>query len=165
VTDLDPIYRFAAERGRAWPHDIALDADGSPVVLYTRRLDDRDTFFYARFDGMRWTSREIVAAGRGRRTFTSGGGGLDHADPRTVLLSRRVGELHQIEAWTTRDGGRSWDSRRLTSHDDGFAMRPVAPRGASPLELALYVWGDPERTRSYTDFLTRIRAVAVPSVT
>ncbi len=93
------------------------------------------------------------------RTFTSGGGSLDHGDPRTVLLSRRTGALHQVEVWTTRDGGRTWASRALTAHADGFAIRPVAPRGPERAALALYVWGDPERTHSFTDYFTRIRAV------
>ena len=65
TSKLDHIYRYSDRGGRAWPHDIALDREGRPHVVYTRRLGGtRDTFYYAYFNGTRWVSRKIVEAGR-----------------------------------------------------------------------------------------------------
>ncbi len=158
TSQLDRVYEYSDAGGRAWGHDIALDGAGAPVAVYTRRVADRDTFFYATFGGARWVSHRIVEAGAGRRSFRSGGASLDHADPRTVYLSRTVGDWNQVEAWTTEDGGRTWADRRLTADPAGYAIRPVLPRGGAA--RLLYVWGD-ERTRGYGDFTTRIHALDV----
>lgn len=155
---LDRVYRFSASGGRAWPHDIALTAEGRPRIVYTRRVNDRDTFYYAYHNGERWISRKIVGAGAGRNFFTSGGASLDHEDPRFVYLSRTIGPWNQVERWFTPDNGRSWQTLQLTAHPDGFSMRPVTPRGLTSANRVLYVFGD-ERTRGYTDYTTRIHAL------
>jgi hypothetical protein len=39
LSDLDRVHRFdSAPAGRAWPHDVAVDARGRPVAVYTRRI-------------------------------------------------------------------------------------------------------------------------------
>ena len=93
TSQLDRVYKFSASGGRAWPHDIALTAEGRPRIVYTRRVNDRDTFYYAYHNGERWISRKIVGAGAGRNFFTSGGASLDHEDPRFVYLSRTIGPM------------------------------------------------------------------------
>jgi BNR repeat-containing family member len=156
VTALQPIRR----RGRAWPHDIALGAHGRPVVVYTLRHGGphgTDVFTYATADARgHWTSRRIVSAGRGYRTYTSGGATLHHGDPRLVLLSRTIGAHNQVEAWFTPDRGRTWSHGRLTASPDRWSIRPVIPRGLD--RVVLFVRGD-ERTRSYADPHTRIVAL------
>lgn len=156
---LDVIYRHSDRGGRAWCHDIALDSAGRPLVVYTRRIANRDTFYYAHFNGTRWVSNRIVEAGAGRNHFTSGGATLDHADPRKVYLSRTIGRWNQVEEWLTPDRGRTWSARQLTADPTGFSIRPVKPRRlAAGVNRVLYVWGD-ERTHGYTDFTTRIHAL------
>ncbi len=153
VSRLQPIERG----GRAWPHDVALDADGRPVVVYTLRHGGphgTDVFTYATAGARgRWTSRRIVSAGRGYRTYTSGGATLDHDDPRLVLLSRTIGPRNQVEAWFTLDRGRTWSHGGLTASPARWCIRPVIPRGLD--RVVLFVCGD-ERTRSYADFHTRV---------
>jgi hypothetical protein len=160
TSKLDTIYRYSDRGGRAWPHDIALDRDGRPHVVYTRRLGGtRDTFYYAYFNGTRWVSRKIVEAGRMMRSFTSGGATLDHEDPRVVYLSRRVGTWHQVELWYTGDRGRTWSTRRLTNASDGYSIRPVSPRGLrGTRNQVLFARGD-NRTVGFTDYRTRIHAI------
>ena len=158
VSKLDRIYKFTNARGSAWPHDIALTAEGRPRVVYTRRVGHRDTFFYAYHNGERWVSRKIVAAGPGFPSFTSGGATLDHEDPRNVYLSRTIGRWNQVEHWFTPDDGRTWSSRRLTNDPDGYSIRPVTPRGLTGANRILYVWGD-ERTIGFTDYTTRVHAL------
>jgi hypothetical protein len=157
VTSLDPIYRYSDAGGRAWGHDIALE-NGHPRVVYTRRIANRDTFWFAYFNGTKWISRRIVDAGAGRNSFRSGGASFDHEDPRIIYLSRTIGPWNQIEAWVTLDHGRTWQTRQLTTATDGYAIRPVAPRGLTGRQRVLYVHGD-ERTHGYHDFTTRIRAL------
>ena len=159
TSKLDHIYNYSDRGGRAWGHDIALTADGRPRVVYTRRVNNRDTFYYAYHNGTKWISRKIVEAGAGRPSFHSGGATLDHEDPRVVYLSRTIGRWNQVEQWFTPDSGRSWSHRQLTErtprlrHPPGHPARPRA--GRQPI---LYVWGD-ERTIGFTDYTTRVHAL------
>ncbi len=158
---LDVVYRYFDSGGRAWPHDIALQADGRPRIVYTRRLGGphgRDAFWYAYHNGRRWVSRKIVEAGRGRDSFRSGGASLDHDDPRIVYLSRTIGAWNQIELWFTPDNGRTWSSRQLTSDSTHYSIRPVTPRRFGGPNRVLFVRGD-ETTKGYRDYRTRIHAL------
>ena len=137
--------------GRAWGHDIALTPEGRPRVVYTRRVANRDTFYYAYHNGTRWVSRKIVEAGAGRPSFHSGGATLDHEDPRFVYLSRTIGHWNQVEQWFTPDDGPHVDARQLTSDPNGYAIRPVTPRGLTGANRILYVRGD-ERTIGFTNY-------------
>jgi hypothetical protein len=51
TSKLDHIYNYSARGGRAWGHDIALTAEGRPRVIYTPRVANRDTFYYAYHNG------------------------------------------------------------------------------------------------------------------
>jgi hypothetical protein len=158
IHKLEPIYKFTKAKGSAWPHDIALTSRGRPRIVYTRRVGNRDTFFYAYNNGERWISRAIIAAGPGFPSFTSGGATLDHEDPRIVYLSRRTGAFHQVEAWFTPDDGRTWRSTRLTNEPNHYCIRPVTPRGLSGANLVLFSRGD-RSTVGFTDFRTRIHSL------
>jgi hypothetical protein len=161
VDQLDRIYAYSDSGGRAWPHDIALQADGRPRVVYTRRLggpNGNDTFWYAYHNGETWVSRRIVEAGAGRNSFTSGGATFDHADPRFVILSRTIGRWNQVELWFTPDDGRTWTARRLTDDPGHYSIRPVTPRGLTGANRVLFVRGD-ETTTGFTNYRTRVHAL------
>ena len=159
TSKLDHIYNYSDQGGRAWGHDIALTAEGRPRVVYTRRVNNRDTFYYAYHNGTKWISRQIVEAGAGRPSFHSGGASLDHEDPRIVYLSRTIGHWNQVEQWFTPDSGRTWTHQQLTNDPNGYAIRPVTPRGlGQSANRILYVWGD-ERTIGFTDYTTRVHAL------
>lgn len=164
--ELEPLFSNPTPATRAWPMDIAIDAAGHPVVVYTQRRtrESGDTFFYARFDGVRWRTHRVVDAGAGRGNFNSGGATLDHADPRLVYLSRTVGAWNQVEAWFTPDLGATWRSAPLTSSPVSYAIRPIRPRGehGSSARL-LYVSGD-ERTTSFRSFFTTVRLADISQV-
>lgn len=155
IGQIDRVYGFTAARGRGWPHDIALDAAGRPLILYTGRIGGpkgADTFYLARWSGRSWRHHRIVAAGKGAPTFTSGGGAFDHADPSRLVLSRRIGKWFQIELWRTADHGLSWlEPVQITDDDDGHSFRPVIPRGfVDPAGLFVaYVHGTAKSFRSY----------------
>jgi len=159
TSKLDPIYKYSDKGGRAWGHDIALTAEGRPRVVYTRRVSNRDTFWYAYHNGTKWISRKMVEAGAGRPSFHSGGATLDHEDPRVVYLSRTIGPWNQVEQWFTPDDGRTWTHRELTTDPNGYSIRPVTPRGQrQSRNRILYVWGD-ERTIGFRDYRTRVHAL------
>ena len=51
ISKLDHIYRYSAQSGSAWPHDIALTSEGRPRIVYTRLRGGQDTFYYAYHNG------------------------------------------------------------------------------------------------------------------
>ena len=148
---LDRVQRYSATGGRAWPMDVAVDRSGAPVAVYSSLVGTGDTFRYARWDGSRWRTRRIAAAGRTLFTYHNSGITLDHADPSRVVLSRTVGRQNEIELRQTPDHGRTWRARLLTSGSRSFNIRPVIPRGLGaedPL-LVLYVTGSARTFREY----------------
>ena len=158
IRKLEKIYKFTKAKGSAWPHDIALTSRGRPRIVYTRRVGNRDTFFYAYNNGERWISRKIVEAGPGFPSFTSGGATLDHEDPRIVYLSRRTATSTRSRPWFTPDDGRTWRHVRLTDEPRHYCIRPVTPRGLRGASLVLFARGD-RSTVGFTDFRTRIHAL------
>jgi hypothetical protein len=96
--------------------------------------DSDHRYLYARWTGERWTVKPITAAGRSisedaREPYYSGGLTLYHEDPRTVYVSRQVGEAAwEVETWTTPDGGDGWSVE---------ASRPArTPRTSGPCRRA-----------------------------
>ena len=161
---MKPIYRYRAGDGRAWPHDVALEADGTPVAAYTRRTGGpggTDTYFYARWDGARWRHHRIVGAGAGAKTFNSGGITFQHARPSWVVLSRTVGQWNEVELWRTPDGGASWLAPfPITTRSEAHNIRPIIPRerAVGPSLIVFYVHGTAD---SFRNFRTVVR-MAVP---
>ena len=148
---LDRVHRYSAGAGRAWPMDVAHDRGGAPVVVYSSLVGTADTFRYARWDGARWRTRPIAAAGRTLFTYHNAGITLDHADPSRVVLSRTVGQQNEIELRETPDHGSTWRARMLTSDSRSFNIRPVIPRGLGAQDplVVLYVTGSATTFREY----------------
>lgn len=141
-SDCEVVYDSVGEGVSAWIWDIAVDADGRPVIVYaTFPEEDDHRYRYARWDGRAWSDHEITPAGgwfptvrRGSQRFSthySGGLALDHDDPSVVYLSRDVGGTFEIEKWVTSDGGNSWTSRAITANSAKNNVRPFVPRGGA----------------------------------
>ncbi len=150
---------------KAWVWEIAADERGRPVIVYANfPTDDDHQYHYARWTGQRWENHRITAAGGtisgdpGEPNY-SGGVSLDHEDPSVVLLSRqRPGQRHEVERWTTPNGGRTWLVEPITSNSTELNVRPFKPvglRGNGPMSV-LWMAGE---YPSYTDFRTRIMAL------
>jgi len=127
--------------GPTWIHDVAVGADGRPVVVFasfpTGTSATGHVYHYARWTGASWEVSVITPAGGsistgGRSPLYSGGITLDHQDPSSLYLSRQVGGAWWVEAWNTPDGGRSWATRTLTPGSTAKNMRPLSPRGDEP---------------------------------
>ena len=109
--DAGRIYDVAQKRHHAWVHDVAVDADGRPRIVYAAFESPTDhRYRHARWTGTKWDDRQLVPAGPffdedGGEKQYSGGIAFDHADPAIVYLSRPVGGRFEIERWQTPDGG------------------------------------------------------------
>ena len=158
--DLDRVHAYSRGAGRAWPMDVAADATGAPVAVYTTLHGVRDTFRYARWDGEHWRANVVADAGRTLFSYHNAGITLDHADPRRVVLSRTVAGQNEIELRSTADHGATWATTPLTAHSPSFNIRPVIPRGlpASAPLVVLHVAG---RARSFREYDTTVRMMVV----
>jgi hypothetical protein len=147
---------------RAWIHDIAT-VNGRPVIVYATLPSAGDhRYRYASWTGRAWEDRQIVAAGgsfegSGSQPGYSGGIVLDHEDPATVYLSRKVLGRFEIERWRTRDGGKSWSSAPITSGSAKDNVRPFTPRDSTSDDLEVFwMHGDyPDFTHFQTSLLAR----------
>jgi hypothetical protein len=160
VRDLERVH--APKDGRAWPMDVAEDAEGDPVAVYTSlERRDGDTFRYARFDAGRWETHAIAAAGDDVFGYHNQGATLDHDDPRRLVLSRTIGPQNEIELRSTPDGGRTWEARALTHDSHELNVRPVLPRGLAPEDrgIVLFVAGRAQHYRDYDTRLVMLRGV------
>jgi hypothetical protein len=133
VARADRVYDGRGPRGRAWMMDTASTARGRPVILFaTYHPGGRHVVYrYATFSGGRWSVRRLVDSGPPIAGNYPAGASLDHSAPGTVLLSRRVGSVYEIERWRTRDRGATWAHRAVTSGSRKWNIRPVVPRGGS----------------------------------
>ncbi len=131
----DIVYQPLPGRPDAWVHDVAIGPRRRPVIVYAVFPSPRrHVYKYSRWTGRRWVTHTITPAGGPitpdyRERFYSGGLTLHHGDPSVVYLSRKVGPVHEVERWRTRNGGRSWSHRPITSHSPVPNVRPVRPRG------------------------------------
>jgi hypothetical protein len=168
----DLVYDGEATGVRAWIWDVASEADGHPVIVYTRLPEEDDhRLHYARWAGEHWVDHEITSAGGWfpqtpqdviePEPHYSGGVVLDHEDPSVVYLSRPVDGVFEIERWQTADGGVTWESVPLTSGSAHDNVRPFVVRGhgqASPTVL----WMENRHYRHYLDYETAIRMDRAP---
>jgi hypothetical protein len=172
-SEAEKVYDWTTN-GKAWVHDVALDATGHPVIVYATFPTDSDhRYRYARWDGAHWNDTELTRAGGSMNLDPnepnySGGITLDHEDPSIVYLSRQVNGVFEVEVWTTPDGGASWTRQPLTSGSVRGNYRPLSPRGERSQDLDV-VWmhgGYPAFTKFQTGLRTQLhsRDFADPSV-
>jgi hypothetical protein len=160
---LDRVQGHSEGRGRAWPMDVAQDATGAPVVVYSSLAGTEDTFRYGRWDGLRWRTEPIALAGRTLFSYHNSGVTLDHDDPSWVVLSRTIDGQNEIEARYTPDHGRTWRGVQLTRKSASFNIRPVIPRGLSATGrlVVLYVSGS---ARSFREYDTSVRMITAERI-
>jgi hypothetical protein len=129
----DRVYNGRGRGGRAWVMDVASTSRGRPVILFaTYHPGGRHVVYrYATPVAGRWRVRRLVDSGPPIAGNYPAGATLDHGDPGTVLLSRRVGGVYEIERWRTRDRGRGWIHEAVTRGSSSWNIRPVVPRGGS----------------------------------
>lgn len=140
---------------KSWVWDIAIDADGHPVILLATFPSSTDhRYRYAHWNGSAWATNQIVAAGTyiptaGPEVYYSGGINFDKADPRVVYASVQNGSGRwDMYRYQTADEGATWTSRDLT--DSGKNIRPAAVWNAAAVK-ALWMTGT---YTTYTNYNT-----------
>jgi len=135
----------------AWNHDIAIDANGHPVIVYAtfpERTNHR--YRYARWTGSEWLDYEICIAGTylyAAEWGYSGGVCLDHQNPNIVYASREIGDgVHRLYKYITGDNGETWEISQLT---EGFAIRPFIVRWHRGGKHLLYLTGSYSTYQNY----------------
>ncbi len=166
----DVVYDGRKTQVRAWVWDIALDAEGRPVIAYTRLPAETDhRYHWARWTGSEWRDVEVTPGGgwfpetpagvTEREPHYSGGMALDPADPSVLYVLRPIAGMFEVEQWRSPDEGRTWQSRPITSGSPSLNVRPVVPRGdADPAQCVLWMSG---RYEHYTNYQTGIRAAVL----
>jgi hypothetical protein len=157
------VYR-PGRRGRAWVFDVARDGRGRPVIAYvTYPSESRPLYRYARWTGSRWRNHDVVPAGPPIAGDYAGGMSLDHEDPATVYLSRKVDGDFEVERWHTRNGGRGWTHVSVTKGSRGVDnIRPVAPRGLRGDDTVVWLRGRYPGYRAYMTRVTTLRDAPKP---
>ncbi len=163
----------------AWITDLHIDSLGRPYMVYSVQVgdggkpqDDHGSdmrYRYARWNGSKWTDREIAHAGsrlyKGEDDYT-GLAALDPHDPNRIyistnadpvsgkpLVSKADGRRHwEIFRGTTRGGGK-WQWQPVTTDSTADNLRPVIPIWPGNQRAVLWLQG---RMISYTDFNFRV---------
>lgn len=145
--------------GSAWVQDVALGPDGNPVIVYVA-TGPVHRYHYVRYDGAAWHDTLLTDAGpgiatNGREPSYSGGISLDHSDPATAYLSRRVGDRNVVEKWTTTDGGATFASAAVPQDPAVDNLRPTVPLGLTPDDTTRVLWMSGSY-RYFTDYTTGV---------
>jgi hypothetical protein len=138
-TVMDP--QAAGCHGSAW--DIALDNSGLPVIAYDQFKDaNNHVYYYIRWTGTSWFKKMLVNSGAtmGAEDGFAGGITLDHDNTANIYMSRQISGMHEIDKWTTLDGGTTWDSTAITRGSANKNTRPIVPRFHKPYDKIDVVW-------------------------
>ena len=167
----DLVYDATKGDARAWIWDIALDAAGQPVIVYTRLPEEKDhRYHYVRWNGSNWEDHFITKAGgwfpqtpegdEEREVHYSGGISINQSNPSVVYFSRLVGDEFEIQKGTTRDKGQTWEIEAITSNSTFRNVRPVFPHGY-PGDGDHVLWMAGQYIH-YTEYDTAIRFLTTP---
>lgn len=165
--------------GRGWIWDLALDADGHPVMVYSTRVSDEDLRYrYARWnaDDGSWEEQQIAFAGhrlyRGEDDY-AGGISIDPDDINTVYLSSNVnvedgspnGSGHyEIHQGKTSDRGKTWSWKSITSDSTEDNLRPIVPADHPGETFVLWMRGNYRTYRDYDTAIVLKTDAAIPAV-
>jgi hypothetical protein len=158
------VYDATVTKQKSWIWDVALDENENPVLVYVRFPDDKNHIYsYARWDGKKWNTRDLINSGAWfpsdtiRELNYSGGLVLDHENPDILYLSVNRGSGFEIEKWTTTKGVSKWKAEAITRNSGKDNVRPFAVRnatGKNPLQL---LWMQNNYYVHYTDFNTSVK--------
>lgn len=166
--DASIVYTSNPEEGRAWIADLGQDEQGKPVILYTRSPEETNhEYWYAHYNGSEWISEKICDSGPWFPKTPEGitepephyfGGMTIHPDnPNVIYLSRKVGEVFEIERWETSDQGKTWKSESITKNSEQDNVRPYLPRGLKAEHKEVVMWMENENYIHYTDFKSSMK--------
>ena len=176
--DLGTVIFAGDEENVAWPCDLQLDRNGSPVAVYSVQKDARGSpsghpdsgqdhrYRYAVWDGSGWDDSEMAYAGTRLYSGEDDYTGLACVDPDdigtvfistnadpatgTPLISSEDGQRHyEIFEGITSDHGRTWTWNSITSNSSEDNLRPIVPKWNEQSTALLWLRGS---MRTYTDY-------------
>ncbi len=147
--DADVVYDATLSNQKAWVWDVAEDANGNPVVAYTKFPDDLNHIYcYATWNGKKWQNADLINSGAwfpktsaGRvepEPNYSGGMTIDKESTNTLYLSVKRDSVFEIEKWTMASNQKSWSVENITKGSTKDNVRPYAVKGAkagNPLQV------------------------------
>lgn len=160
-TDATLVHDASAGTDRVWVWHAALDGT-TPVVLYTVFPANDTTdhrLYYGRWNGSSWDTEEITDLGTylySREPYYSGGAAFDIDSPDTLVLSKVVSGVHEIQEWT-RSGGTWSKTDDITSGSSTSNARPIIPHGGGNNTKSRILWWGNGQYTSYTDYHEAIR--------
>ena len=145
--DFDVVYE-AQEGEHTRLYDVSFMGD-EVAVMYGVGLDGYNSkYYYAYYDDTRgeWVNNFICESGEAAVTGNMyfGGVSFDKKDMQTIYVSRRVSGFYQMEKWTTKDYGATWDTQEVidvATDKSATLMRPIIPYNASDDIDVIYIKG------------------------
>jgi hypothetical protein len=152
----------------AWVIDLELDARQRPYFVFSVQKDGRGLpprqggmdhrFHYGRWDGSKWSTREIAYAGTRLYPFEDDYTGLAALDPNNPdivyistdahpvsgkpLISTADGKRHrELFRGRARDSGRKWTWEALTANSSADNLRPIVPKWKDPRTALVWMRG------------------------
>lgn len=165
IDKVNKMYDADLTSTRAWIWDIALDKKNRPVVTYARYPSYTDhQYYYARWNGKKWTEQKIVDAGKYITIIKpekkllephySGGIVLDHSNPEVIFLSRELNGKFEIEKRIIKNDGNKI-IEAVTSDSTVDNIRPYVVMGKNRGQsILMWMTG---HYYHYTDFDTNLK--------
>jgi hypothetical protein len=145
---------YQAEKRLVYIHDLNLDRDGRPVVLYTTAASfqpgppgDPRWWTVAHWTGKAWEYCELA---RANHNYTTGALYVEDRQWRiigpTETGPQPIGAGGEVAVWTSKDEGKTWtkqrDATRRSPMNHNYVRRPV---DAHPDFYAFWADGNPDK--------------------
>jgi hypothetical protein len=145
---------YLAEKRLVYIHDLDLDRDGRPVILYITSAHfapgpggDPRWWTVARWTGRAWEFSEVA---RANHNYSTGSLYIEDGQWRVIGPTERgpqpIGGGGEVALWTSKDAGRTWtkerDVTRRSAMNHNYVRRPV---NAHPDFYAFWADGNPDK--------------------
>lgn len=133
IQSFSEITQIYSGTDQVWPGQVAIDTDGTPVMLYYTWDGALWTYWYARWDGSAWNSTAFVIDTPAYNYNPGGndgmyGAAIDDASVNIVYGLRAVGVNPEWFKWVTTDDGATFTETQLTSGSAIFQATPIPVR-------------------------------------
>ena len=165
--DATLVYEPTEQTGRSWIYDIASNAAGDVVILYTRYPSEEEHIYhYAKFDGEKWIDIEITNAGKWfprtlaeateKEPHYSGGLTINPQNLHEIFVSEEVESVFEIIQYRLQEGN-MWSKQPITKNSRRDNVRPFFPRNMRPGDRPTLLWMENEIYVHYTAYKSNIK--------